>query len=123
MIAFVMSQSLPESILPENLEKYLLQRQREIEEQIKAIEVSDPLFSDSVAEASELGTDSWQADVHAKSVALKNHLSDLSSKFKQAMVNIKLGTYGKCDHCGENIDPQRMKAIPIATLCTVCVAS
>lgn len=118
-----MPKNLPNGVSSQDhIAQYLIQRQRAIEEQIKLIESSDPLLTEAVAEASEPGTDSWQADVHAKSVTLKNHLSDLSSRVKRALIKLELGTYGKCDHCGKEIDPQRMRAIPIATLCTFCVA-
>jgi RNA polymerase-binding transcription factor DksA len=33
------------------------------------------------------------------------------------------GTYGRCEHCGEPIDPRRLRAQPIALRCYACQAN
>ncbi|MGH9296069.1 MAG: TraR/DksA family transcriptional regulator, partial [Acidimicrobiales bacterium] len=30
------------------------------------------------------------------------------------------GTYGSCDACGADIDPDRLEALPWAVLCVAC---
>ena len=105
-----------------NLEVYLSNKQKALEEQIKFMEKGDPLMLDLPSEASESGTDSWQADVHARTVVLKNSLLQLSTKVKKAILKLKAGTYGICDRCGKRIDSQRLEAIPVADLCTICVS-
>ncbi|GAA0311915.1 TraR/DksA family transcriptional regulator [Psychrobacter aestuarii] len=34
-----------------------------------------------------------------------------------ALSRIENGTYGECEVCGEAIEPQRLEAVPYATLC------
>lgn len=38
----------------------------------------------------------------------------------KALVKLKLGTYGVCEKCGENIPKERLKALPYAALCVKC---
>ena len=37
-----------------------------------------------------------------------------------ALQRIDTGVYGVCSRCGENIDPERLKALPYADNCTDC---
>ena len=36
---------------------------------------------------------------------------------ENALSRIENGTYGKCEVCGEQIEEQRLQALPYATLC------
>lgn len=37
-----------------------------------------------------------------------------------ALQRIDKGVYGLCSRCGDNIDPERLKALPYADNCTDC---
>ena len=101
--------------------KRLLQRQkREIEANLKSIEKDDPVKGDGLAETSEPGTDSWMADVHGRAEALRGNLLTLLSRTKKSLANLRSGKYGKCENCGKQIEPQRLTAMPTATLCLSC---
>ncbi len=41
-------------------------------------------------------------------------------QIREALLRIGQGTYGFCAHCGEAIDPRRLKALPTATRCISC---
>jgi RNA polymerase-binding protein DksA len=43
-------------------------------------------------------------------------------QIQAALRRISEGTYGICAHCGENIDPKRLEALPTATRCISCAA-
>jgi RNA polymerase-binding protein DksA len=43
-------------------------------------------------------------------------------QIQAALKRISEGTYGICAHCGENIDPKRLEALPTATRCISCAA-
>ena len=51
-------------------------------------------------------------------------LSDLERKqldaVDRALDAVRLGTYGTCDECGEEIEEKRLKALPWATFCLRC---
>ena len=116
-----MNFSLPLSDKQE-VEKHLLWKKKQIEEQLKSLESSDPVMLNDAPESSELGTEAWQADVHAKTEVVKNSLEQLYHKIKQSLDRLKDGTYGRCDHCRKQIENERLKVIPTATLCVACVA-
>ena len=42
------------------------------------------------------------------------------SKIEEALQRLKIGAYGNCFECGEEISEQRLRALPFATRCTVC---
>jgi DnaK suppressor protein len=43
-------------------------------------------------------------------------------QIREALKRISEGTYGICAHCGEDIDPKRLEALPTATRCISCAA-
>lgn len=105
----------------EKLKNLLLNQQKKVEEDIKALEDDDPVLKDNAsAESSEPGTDSWLADTHSRVVAVKQSLLDLLDKTRKALANLRTGRYGKCENCGMDIEPQRLEAMPTATLCIAC---
>lgn len=111
--------NLPQQTL-DKVKRYLLRQQKQVDEQLKSIEKDDPLLLQSVAESSESGTDSWQADVHARVVAVKSDLLSLSKRITQSLANLRKGTYGKCEKCGKPIEAERLQALPTANLCLSC---
>lgn len=103
-----------------NYIKSLLQRQeKEIEKNLKEVEEDDPV-KEEVAESSEPGTDSYIADVHTKTIVLTAQLKKTSSSIKNALVKMRIGTYGKCEKCGKQIEVGRLLAMPIAASCLAC---
>ncbi|MDF2876408.1 MAG: dksA, partial [Sporomusa sp.] len=44
----------------------------------------------------------------------------LLSSVERALDKIHHGTYGRCDHCGAQISPARLEALPWATQCIDC---
>lgn len=105
------------------IKKNLTNKQAQINLQLKTLETQDPVLADTTPEASELGTDAWQADVHAKLVVVKNNLQTMSVRIKQTLNKINLGLFGKCDRCGLPIEPERLQAMPTAELCLACISS
>ena len=98
----------------------LLRQQKKVEEEIKLLDEDDPVNSEAPAESSEPGTDSWVADTHTRTVAVKQNLLDMLSKIKYALKSVASGKYGKCENCGKNIEASRLEAMPTATYCIAC---
>jgi RNA polymerase-binding transcription factor DksA len=48
--------------------------------------------------------------------SLKKQLDDVD----RALAHIEAGTYGKCDNCGTEIDPDRLAFRPASILCVDC---
>lgn len=55
-----------------------------------------------------------------KDLALESNIQDLLDKVNAALEKIDEGTYGVCDSCGVDINPNRMEALPWASLCVNC---
>lgn len=102
------------------IKRYLLRRQKEVDEAIQKLEKEDPVLVQTVAEATESGTESWAADVHARAVAIKDDLISFSRRIADSLANLRRGTYGKCEKCGRAIEAERLEALPTATLCLSC---
>ncbi len=102
------------------IKKYLIKQQKQLADQIRSLEKDDPVLEDGLAESPESGTESWAAEVHSRFVSVKNDLMDLSKRVTKSLINIRKGTYGKCEMCGKDIEIERIEAIPTATLCMSC---
>lgn len=98
----------------------LLNQQKKVEEEIKLLDEDDPVNSEAPAESSEPGTDSWVADTHTRTVAVKKTLQDALNKIKHAIQSVASGKYGKCENCGNKIESARLEVVPTATLCISC---
>ena len=55
-----------------------------------------------------------------KDYALDENFRDILEKIEDALRKIDEGTYGLCDRCEAPINPDRLRAIPYATLCIAC---
>ena len=104
----------------EFIKNLLIRQQKEVEKNLEGVEKDDPAKGDSLAEASEPGTDSYIADTHTKIVALEDQLKKTDSSIKKALLKIKNGVYGKCENCSKQIEIARLLAIPTAQYCLSC---
>ncbi len=111
--------SLPGKTI-KTIKKYLLKRQEEVEKQLSEVERDDPATSPALAETSEPGTDSWLADAHVRTIALRNQLVKVAQSVKTALLKINKRTYGKCEKCSRLIEAKRLEAMPEANLCLSC---
>ena len=65
----------------------------------------------------DLGTDLYSLEMN---LALKVHEQNKLNKLQHALKKIDDGTYGKCEHCGKEIDSERLETIPEANFCIQC---
>jgi DnaK suppressor protein len=55
-----------------------------------------------------------------KRLALENRIRQELARVEHALEKIEQGTYGLCDNCGKPIPPERLEALPQASLCMNC---
>ena len=55
-----------------------------------------------------------------KRLALESRIRQELAKIEHALDKFKKGTYGMCDNCGKPIEPERLEALPHASLCMKC---
>lgn len=65
--------------------------------------------------------DSAQATAErAKVLAMVEQLRERLADCNHALERLERGDYGKCERCGNEIDPQRLEVLPAARLCVRC---
>ena len=57
-----------------------------------------------------------------KRLALEQGTKERLAKIEYSLRKFEEGTYGFCDDCGQMIDPDRLEALPYASLCLNCKA-
>jgi len=57
-----------------------------------------------------------------KRLALENRIRQELAGIEHALDKFEKGTYGLCDNCGKPIAPERLEALPQASLCVNCKA-
>jgi len=67
----------------------------------------------------EEATESFELE---KRLALEKQIRDHLAEVEHALSKFEKGTYGLCDSCGKPIAPDRLEALPQASLCVDCKA-
>ncbi|RJQ26343.1 TraR/DksA family transcriptional regulator [Candidatus Parcubacteria bacterium] len=120
-ISVAMKRFLPNVDFLHQVEYLLLKKKEEIEKQLLKIEEDDPVLSLSlIAESPELGTESWQSEVHIRTMLFRDNLQKVQEQVELSLQRVKNGTYGSCLTCGDLIQSERLKVVPVATLCAAC---
>ncbi len=101
-----------------NLETSLTNQLARIQAKLASFEQQDSL--NLPPRSTELGTRSWEDDVHATRLIIKTELLGVLKATKQTLEKIKDGIYGKCESCGSEIEAARLKIMPTANLCLSC---
>lgn len=57
-----------------------------------------------------------------KRLVLEKRIKEQLNDIEHALHKFEEGTYGSCDSCGQPIDPARLEALPLASLCMKCKA-
>ena len=101
----------------ENIAKALKARLSELTNRVVEIgsELRKPLSADFEDQATDL-------ENQEALEAIENSKIHEIRQIQAALKRISEGTYGICVHCGEDIDPKRLEALPTATRCISCAA-
>ena len=65
----------------------------------------------------DVGSANFERDAE---MSLANNAREMLDQSRLALRHIQLGTYGRCDNCGQPIGKGRLQAFPRATLCVTC---
>ena len=55
-----------------------------------------------------------------RNIPLRSNAQDLLDRIDSALERLDAGSYGICERCGKQINPERMEALPYATMCVEC---
>lgn len=67
----------------------------------------------------EEATESYELE---RRLTLEKSIREQLAAVEHALQKFEDGTYGLCDNCGKPIPPERLEALPKATLCLDCKA-
>ena len=93
-------------------------------EELEQLEASGS-SSDERREGSPFGKREEEANEATdleKRLALENRLREQLTEVRHALHKFEEKTYGLCDSCGKPIDPERLEALPQASVCMACKA-
>lgn len=107
--------------LKDNLKKRL----EEIDRELKDIASENPLvrgdFDVRVGDLGKSDDDAGQEAVELdRNQAMVNALEKERKDINNTIEKIETGVYGKCETCLAEINPARLKAMPVANLCISC---
>ena len=98
--------------------------QKRLAEELEQLQASAS-SSDERREGSPFGKreeEATEALELEKRLVLERRIKEQIVGVEHALHKYEEGTYGLCDSCGQPIDPERLEAIPEASLCIQCKA-
>ncbi|MFA6587957.1 MAG: TraR/DksA C4-type zinc finger protein [Patescibacteria group bacterium] len=54
-------------------------------------------------------------------LSLEKNLEKAKGEIEEALKKVEAGTYGICQECGNQIESERLKILPSATICAACI--
>lgn len=115
---------------PAKKKKFLTIREKKIDEiKKKLLAQRKALLAEAIAALNELPEKTVYPDLGDQASAeidrnfmlrLRGRERKLLKKIEEALDRIKLGTFGICDKCGQEIDIRRLDARPVTTMCIEC---
>lgn len=81
----------------------------------------DPFSTtDRLSDNAASDVDAAEEEGHSRAAALIETLKNRVVEIEATLARIADGTYGVCEQCGLHIEPERLMALPTATLCLAC---
>jgi DnaK suppressor protein len=111
----------------ERFRELLLSKRRSVRDALEHLhQENHGSLEDEVGELVSGSADQHMADTATETVGreidytLEESDARLLAAIDQALARIDAGTYGVCVNCGSQIAPERLEAMPWATLCIDC---
>ena len=95
----------------------LEEKQRILNNSQNALKNDMALSTDDLADETDLTVSEMNQNLMFK---LRERERQLLSKIEQALAKMDEGSFGTCEDCEEPIEPRRLEARPVSTLCIAC---
>ena len=109
------------SIDAKNLSRFrkilLEEKQRLLNNSKNAMRNELALSPDDLADETDLAASELNQNITFK---LRDRERQLLAKIDEALERMDEGTFGTCEDCEEPIEPRRLEARPVSTLCVAC---
>jgi RNA polymerase-binding transcription factor len=96
---------------------HLAAKRSEVEAELASLATTAQEAGAGIGFGKRVGDGTTAAVERFASVAVHDRLTELLADVVRAQVKLSQGTYGTCDECGRPIPPERLDALPWATLC------
>jgi DnaK suppressor protein len=111
----------------EQFRELLVDKRRAVVEALEYLHKENPgSLTEETGELVSGSADQHLADTATETVdreidyTLEEHDGRLLQAIDEALARVDAGTYGVCVNCGAQIPPERLEAMPWATLCIEC---
>jgi DnaK suppressor protein len=98
------------------------QTRRRIEQQLQATRAELERLDEHLKLKGDYGLGQGDPMVYTweRNLARRERVQGKLKALEAALRRVEEGTYGLCEACGRAIEPERLAALPTATLCVVC---
>ena len=99
--------------------------QKRLRDELTQLETTAPQPTEARREGSPFGKREEEATESSeleKRLAMEKRIGGAMAEIEHALRKLDEGTYGLCDSCGKPISPDRLEALPQASLCIDCKA-
>jgi RNA polymerase-binding transcription factor DksA len=97
-------------------------RKKQLEAELQEAEEELQELTRRLDDKPEFGLGEGGADAHSWEMALarKERVIARVDALREALTKAREGTYGRCERCGAQIDPERLEILPATALCVDC---
>ena len=107
--------------LIDSIKTKLLNKEKTLKQEKMNLEAEDSYKApDRTVGNSELEDEAYEDSEHERTAISLDFIKSARLQISKAIKKLSGGSYGKCEVCGERIDPARLKAYPEATKCLKC---
>ena len=99
------------------------QVRRRIEQELQATRTAVQRLDELLKLKGDYGLGRGDPTVYSweRNLARRERATGKLRELEAVLQRIGEGTYGVCEACGQAIEPERLEALPTATLCIACV--
>jgi len=97
----------------------LAARQRQLRDELAEL-TKPPEAGSNLSFGKRIGEGTIEAVERISSSATARSIAAALADVDRALAKLDEGSYGICDRCGQPITPERLEAMPSATLCVTC---
>jgi RNA polymerase-binding transcription factor DksA len=97
-------------------------RRKELEAELKEAEEELQVLNRRLEDKPEFGFGEGNTGAYSWEMALarKERVITRIEALQEALSKVDDGSYGRCERCGSQIDPERLEILPTTTLCADC---
>ena len=97
----------------------LAARQQQLRDELAEL-TKPPEAGSNLSFGKRIGEGTTEAVERISSSATARSIAAALADVDRALAKLDEGSYGICDQCGQPITPERLEAMPSATLCVTC---